>query len=598
MVTSTLAIFSLLAIYSCTIEGKTSNFYLCNSTCLLTWTRHPDGGSELCECVSPLAGEHHYSGACTGSQLSGGPHVKLNLQFCMTFDEENNVTFVGECPYNNLAFYQMDDGISLPRNALELNKYMCNFSHPTRHHHFCGQQRRYGFLCSMCEDGLGPSVMSYTHQCVECMWYGWLLYFTLSFAPATILCFVVIVFRINVLSPPFNAIILYCQIILSYVNTMPCRFLYYVNDHNVSTVVLYVLTFYGFFNMDFFVYIVPPFCIRNTMSTLTAIALDYTVALYPLVLSAVIYFLIEIHDSGCRVFLWLWRPFHACLVRFRKRWDIKGSVINAFATLYIMSYTKIISTSVGLMQTTDIQNSCGNFARRSKLYYNSSCSLLESCHLPYAFIMTTIAIVFVFIPSIFLFLHPFRLCRKFQCSTRCSESKPAVLSRELTKLFQHSFKDGIEGGIECRWFAGMYLFIRVVIATSVDWKTTHYIQVIASVFILMVVAIFQPHTHTFFNYVDSFLFGGLAVTFMLLPAGDNQHIAQVIIFFIPLTLLVVLVCWKFVHKCWRRRKECVNLIHYLQKCVGTGAPAEGNGEDERLMGNSPPVLYSVVDLTD
>ena len=108
------------------------------------------------------------------------------------------------------------------------------------------------------------------------------------------------------------------------------------------------------------------------------ITLDYIVGLYPLVLSAVIYLLIETHDRGCCLFVWVWRPFHMCLACFRRSWDIKGFIINAFATLYVLSFTKVVSTSIGLMMTTDTQNVCGVF-HKTQLYYNASCALFQEC---------------------------------------------------------------------------------------------------------------------------------------------------------------------------------------------------------------------------
>ena len=66
----------------------------------------------------------------------------------------------------------------------------------------------------------------------------------------------------------------------------------------IMLLVLFYLFSHCLFNMDFFVYAVPPFCISNTMSTLTAIA--YIVALYPLSLVAIIYLLkFTIEDFGC-----------------------------------------------------------------------------------------------------------------------------------------------------------------------------------------------------------------------------------------------------------------------------------------------------------
>ena len=148
-----------------------------------------------------------------------------------------------------------------PKMPLNLTTFVCNVSNFTHRadyiHNVCGQQRRQGMLWSKCGEGLGPAVLSYTHPCVECKWYGWLLYLTLSFVPATILCLSVIALRINALSPPLNAIVIFCHVMVSHVNHMPCKFLDYATQDisPLSPLVLVGLSIYGFFNMDFLVYV-------------------------------------------------------------------------------------------------------------------------------------------------------------------------------------------------------------------------------------------------------------------------------------------------------------------------------------------------------
>lgn len=91
-------------------------------------------------------------------------------------------------PIHNLPFHLGNNiaGVDLPQNASLLNTFMCNMNTFARNDYssVCGQQRCQGMLCGKCEDDLGPAVMSYTHPCVECKWYGLLLYLLLSFVPA------------------------------------------------------------------------------------------------------------------------------------------------------------------------------------------------------------------------------------------------------------------------------------------------------------------------------------------------------------------------------------------------------------------------------
>ena len=73
--------------------------------------------------------------------------------------------------------------------------------------------------------------------------YGWLLYLALSIVPATVLCFLIILLRINVLCGcPLSCDGFMCE---SY--AMHGRFLYYADVHSISKVVVAILTVYGLF---------------------------------------------------------------------------------------------------------------------------------------------------------------------------------------------------------------------------------------------------------------------------------------------------------------------------------------------------------------
>ena len=69
--------------------------------------------------------------------------------------------------------------------------------------------------------------------------------------------------------------------------------------------------------------------------------LDYSVAVYPLLLIFITFILVKLHDKFAFV-VYLWRPFHKCLVVFRKQWNIRSSLSNALATFIILSYIKMV----------------------------------------------------------------------------------------------------------------------------------------------------------------------------------------------------------------------------------------------------------------
>ena len=64
---------------------------------------------------------------------------------------------------------------------------------------------------------------------------------------------------------------------------------------------------YGVWNLDFFHLVFEPVCLHPGMTTLGVIAIDYCVAIYPIILIALTYFLVKIHDQFILIQK-LWKP--------------------------------------------------------------------------------------------------------------------------------------------------------------------------------------------------------------------------------------------------------------------------------------------------
>ena len=98
----------------------------------------------------------------------------------------------------------------------------------------CGDFNRSGQLCGECKDGYYQPAYSYEMACVQCSYhpYNWVLYGLAAFGPLTVFYIIILVFRINVASPPMTVFVQFCQIItfpniLRFLNIM--LFMYILN---------------------------------------------------------------------------------------------------------------------------------------------------------------------------------------------------------------------------------------------------------------------------------------------------------------------------------------------------------------------------------
>ena len=180
--------------------------------------------------------------------------AELGYNLCMTYDESTIIS-IGFCPYFDLSNYNISKPgyISLPDNISELNDFMC------------GPMNRKGLVCSECIDGYGPSVTSIKFRCSDCSnaWYGVLLYLLLESVPVTVFYLVLLIFQINLTSAPVISFILYSNFILLSIR---------LNTTNLDQFQIEQKNFFQ--HLDFFRFIIPPFCVAPNLKTIHVLPAD------------------------------------------------------------------------------------------------------------------------------------------------------------------------------------------------------------------------------------------------------------------------------------------------------------------------------------
>ena len=237
----------------------------------------------------------------------------LLLAHCMTYnssysgEQESKAISFGGCPYVYYSNLINHGYIPLPHNISDLNNV------------FCAPLNRDGLLCRDCIDGFGPSVVSFSYACANCTEnnYGWVLYILSEFVPATVFYSVIFTLRIRITSPPMSCFVMFSQllvIILNYSQGFQGALMVEINLTSYA-VLKVILTCYGFWNLDFFRYLIPPFCVSRDLKNIHVFALQYVSAFYPLLLIALTYICVELHGHNFRPIVWLWKPFHRCLLK-------------------------------------------------------------------------------------------------------------------------------------------------------------------------------------------------------------------------------------------------------------------------------------------
>ena len=104
-----------------------------------------------------------------------------------------------------------------------------------------------------------------------------------------------------------------------------------------------------------FFFISPPLCLSEHMQEFYTPFLNFTATIYPFILLMLTYGVMRLQMRNLK--LVLWRAFARIYVQFYRAWDPRSSMIQAFASLFFLSYAKLpFLIWEGITYTTDKNN--------------------------------------------------------------------------------------------------------------------------------------------------------------------------------------------------------------------------------------------------
>ena len=514
---------------------------------------------------------------------------------CMSYENTTSELIVGPCMYGcfteNTTHLATGPYLSLPKNISDLNTAVC------------GPLNRTGRLCGQCAQNMFPPVYSYDIRCVNCSntQYNGLKYAVVAFLPLTALYLIVVIFRISISSAPFHIFVQVSQGMgtPALVRVILANIKIWHKPTGVLVTGQILMAIYGIWNLDFFRTLIPPICLK--VNTLQAIAMDYCVAFYPLLLIGLTYLFIKLHECGFHPVVWVWMPIQHCLARFRLQCKLRSSLVEAFATFLLLSYVKLLDVSFDLLMPTATFDIHGK-KEIKYLFYDATIEVFGKDHLPYAILAVIVSIFFILFPFLFLVLYPLRCFQK--CLNRWQMNYEVL--RTFADAFQGTYKNGTEGTRDYRYFAAGYLALRFVIHLLFALILSGDCLLIAAFLLIgfaLSIAIAQPHKVAFHNTFDIVLLLILAMWFIslgLLVTTYNRFLISTytamiaLLSILPLVyILGVLFYWIYSQSVFLQRLFCRNAaggVEYPDRLINPGeyeqllqepAAAESETEEEQ-----------------
>ena len=373
--------------------------------------------------------------------------------------------------------------IPVPSNVSQLNFKMCD------------SRKREGLLCGKCQEDHWPLFYSHKLECTKCsdteMRENWFLFIAVAFVPVTLFYMFVVIFKFNANSPSLHGFITLAQLLTQTYNVKQ-PYKASADSENTAEHILQAL--YNVWNLSFFRAFGPNICLH--ISNLEALILEYAIAFYPMILILITYVIIELYSRGFRIIIMIWRPFQQCAMYFRKNWNIKPSLIDAFATFLLLSYNRLLDISFSLLMYTTVYNSRGEAVGRY-LYYESSKEFLGEEHLPYGILAVLVLSFFNIVPLLLLLFYPMSW---FQRCLNCTRLNCFAL-HTFVDAFTGCYKDGTEPGTrDYRYFATFFLLLRFANYITIAYTYDDYYSVVLTIILVhfsIIFMIVQPYRSKF-----------------------------------------------------------------------------------------------------
>ena len=418
-------------------------------------------------------------------------HGDLSIMenICITYNSDDSLVELGRCIYTGTQGIRTVN-TKLPHTLSELNDFVCG-----------NTSNRAGTLCGGCKDGYYPRVYSFDVKCVKCSEgnSNWWKYVLAAYLPLTTFCFAVLFFRINVTSSQLFAFVFYCQIIA--MPMMACILSNYTSKALKTSAVIKVLAvFYGIWNLDFFRSLDLGICLGT--GSLQTLALDIAVGVYPLLLMIPTYLLIGLYDRNFTPIVLVWKPFKSLFIFFSRGIQTRTSLIDAFATFFLLSNVKLLCSSLDLLAPVTVYqlNTTGHFSSSVRLYNDATIEYFGRKHLPYAILAITVLSLFAVLPTLLLIIYPFRW---FQKLLNLFPIRWHIL-HTFVDSFHGCYKDGTEPGTrDCRWFASV-LFLTRYVLMLIGASTFNHAYLPLATMVLVIVALMFLVAQPFKEHVAHF----------------------------------------------------------------------------------------------
>ena len=317
--------------------------------------------------------------------------------------------------------------------------------------------------------------------------------------------------------------------------------------------------------------------------------LEFISAVYPFVLLSFAYGLIHLHSRDFKPIVALWKVLRRPYVQFYRAWDPKSSMIQAFASLFFLSYAKLTFLIWEIFLWCRYTDPSGKVTGIF-LCIDPTVGYGSSKHVLLMTFSVAVA-VFVFLPPLLiLVVYPTSLYRKI---SHWISPKWNLRIKTYVETFHGSFKDGTNGTRDYRSFSGLLLLLGVfpmlllafISFTGLAryYKSFEYIMTIFLSLVAFLCVLIQPYKEKLSNTLTAGILITVSMMFTVesftIDSRDSEagRLLMIILLLVPHCLL------------WGR------VVRRLLKCTAKHRCKSSERESllNRMISNNGGVLVNV-----
>ena len=372
--------------------------------------------------------------------------------FCATSTEQEGLYYAGYCPFSHTKNSTNIMFSELPSDPDLLNEIMC------------GPYNRKGLLCGECIDGYGPAAFSPYKKCENCSklstGFAVSLYLLLELTPITLLFVCVVVFRLSITAGPLLWYVLFCQIYMYMFTLHKKTYLYvykYILFHvspPLQMLFCFSLILSNSWILQFWTFLIPPFCISEKLSSVHIELLSLVPAVYPIVLVIITCILMELHARNYRIIHMIWKPFGNFLSKLNITTVTSDAVFQAFATFILLSSSTVTRNVSAILRSSPVYRSTDAMVYETVVFSDPTIVWFSLKHILYILTAVVPYIFLVLIPSLLLCVYPTRI---YRCLSRSLSARKRLAITAFAEAIHNCFKDGLNGTRDYRALVGIVL---------------------------------------------------------------------------------------------------------------------------------------------